>query len=147
MPELRGYRTRDAGLLATAWQGPLLMATGGAGPFAPPPPEPDGHWCRVLVVPDAGVAVLDRIDHVHRTARLSVATLDAPVVDLLAAALVVAGERLRLRQVIGVLPTGDEQQTAAAALGFVAEVTIPEHVWRDGNAVPATIWRAGLDDT
>ncbi|SDW50345.1 hypothetical protein SAMN05421504_101764 [Amycolatopsis xylanica] len=142
--DLAGYREEHADLVAQVWRGGLLLSAGPAGLYAPGPPRPD-EWCRVLIAPGAGVAVLDDIDYVHRTTRLSVAALTDPA-GLLDRAIAAVRDRLRLRRVFGVLPDTDaEAAEIVAAQGFTAEVTVPEHVWHDGAARAGTIWGRCFD--
>lgn len=147
MVELVGYRAEYAGLCAQVWRGGLLLSVGGPRPcpaaaFAPAPPRPDERalWCRVLVAPGLGMVVLDDIDPVHRSARLSIATLAEPA-GLLDAAITVAGDRLRLHRLSGVLREDDRDGAEiVAGHGFTAEVTIPRHLWLNGAPHAGTIW-------
>nr|CEL20843.1 hypothetical protein [Kibdelosporangium sp. MJ126-NF4]CTQ98352.1 hypothetical protein [Kibdelosporangium sp. MJ126-NF4] len=143
-----GYREEHADLCAQVWRGGLLVSVGPAGIYAPEPPRPDERagWRRVLVAPGQGIAVLDDIDYVHRTTRLSIAALTDPA-DLLDQAIVAARDRLCLRRVYGVLPDTDaEGARTVAQRGFTAQVTIPAHLWLDGGQRPGTIWGRCFDD-
>ena len=149
MTELVGYRAEHAELCARVWRGALLLSvgaprTGAATVFAPEPPRPDGR--RILVAPGLGVAVLDEIEPVHRSARLSIATLADPA-GLLGAAIAVARDRLHLHRLFGVLRSDAETEAeVVAGQGFSAEVTIPNHLWVDGGLRAGTIWGRCLDD-
>lgn len=138
---LVGYRDTHADLYRRVWQGALLLSSGEAGLFAPTPPQPDTRagWCRVLVAPGSGVAVFDDVDYVHRSARLSVAVLEAPEA-LLREAVLLARGGLQLHRVYGVLPDDPERAAAARAAGFVPEVTIPRLLWLGGEECAGSIW-------
>jgi hypothetical protein len=147
MLELTGYRPEHRELAAEVWHGPLLLATGPAGPLAAAPPEPDAEhgWCRVLTAPGRGVVVFDDIDPVHRCARLSVAAL-ADAGQLLAAAVEVAARRLRLHRVHGVLADSDTDGAKAGyEAGFSPELTIPDHLWAGGRVRTGVVWGRCLD--
>ncbi|MCE7003211.1 hypothetical protein LWC34_10260 [Kibdelosporangium philippinense] len=139
MLELVGYRDEYADLCARVWRGPLLVSVDspGANPFAPPLPDAG----RILVAPGVGIAVFDEIDHVCRSARLSVATLTDPA-GVLGAAVAVARDRLRLHRVFGLLSAEAE---VVVRHGFEAEVTIPQHLWLDGAVRAGTIWGRCFD--
>jgi hypothetical protein len=147
MPELIGYRGQHAAFCASVWQGELLLSGGSSSPIAPAVPRPDERngWCRVLTAPGIGMAVLNDINYVHRSARLSIATraaVDAPeAAEVLVAAVRIARDRLHLHRVYGVLPQSASAAAAtAAAQGFRLELTVAHHLWLDDEPQSACFW-------
>jgi hypothetical protein len=144
---LRGFRAGHLPLLLGAWRGDDLLTAAAGGPLVAPAgvPEPPGRDSSrlLLTAPGTGVAQLSEIERVHRTARLTVASLhplaDRRTAALLRHALHVAFGRLSLHRVFGYQPPGAAARDVLAAAGLAAEARLPGHGWA-GGPVDRLVW-------
>ncbi len=140
MITLRGIRDRDADLLGRCWRGDDLLSDPDRPGWPVDLPRP-GRRSVLLAADGIGVVHLADIEYVHRRARLTVAVLDpGRRASMLASAVALAVDRLRLRRLYGYLPAGDPAENILYQEGFVAELTIPEHGLLAGRPVPRTVW-------
>jgi hypothetical protein len=138
---VRGYRRRDADMLAGVWRGDDLITSQSTPGWPMDLPEP-GRANIVLVAPMVGVAHLADVEFVHRRARLTIATVtEDQRSPLLKAVIDIATCRINLRRLYGYLPVHDLiAEEIVQAQGFRPELVIPEHGISGGLPTARTVW-------